>query len=58
MFQTTYTTQVFTLFGSGYVPEQQSDENLSKLAPPDVVASLRASMFDEIMKSLRSALSP
>jgi len=56
MFQTTHTTQVFTLFGGGYVPEQRADE-LGNLGPKDVVASLTAAMFDEIMKSLRSALS-
>ncbi len=55
---TRHCTQMFTPFG-GYVPEQHPDEALSKLVPPDVdqvVNSLTAAMFDEVMKSLRSAL--
>ena len=51
--------QVLTPFGSGYVPEGRADETYLDLAPSDVaevVASLRASMFDEVMKALRSAL--
>jgi hypothetical protein len=56
MFQTTHTTQVFTLFGGGYVPERRADE-LGNLAPPDVAGSLTAAMFDKMMQSLRSALS-
>jgi len=53
--------QVPTVFGSGYVQEQHRDEAFWTPAPSDqvggVVASLTASMFDEILKSLRSALS-
>lgn len=56
MFQSTHTTQVYTLFGGAYVCEQRADER-GNLAPPDVMVSLTASMFEEIMKSLRSALS-
>jgi hypothetical protein len=59
MRQTTHTTQVFTPFG-GYIPEQRADGATSNLAPADVghvVNALTVSMFDEVMKSLRSALS-
>jgi len=53
--------QIPTVFGSGYVQEQHRDEAFWTPAPSDqvsgVVASLTASMFDEILKSLRSALS-
>ena len=54
-----HSTQVLTLFGGGYVPEQRADEMLWNLAAPDVdevISSLTASMFGEVMKSLRSAL--
>jgi hypothetical protein len=57
---TTHSTQVVTPFGSGYVPEQRADETRWNLGPSDVdgvVASLRVSMFSELMKSLRSSLS-
>ena len=60
MHQTTHTTQVFTMFGGGYVSEQCADEAHWNLAPPDadqVVASLTIAMFQDIMTSLRSALS-
>ena len=60
MFATTHTTQVITPFGSGYVPIQHSEPTRLNLAPADlddVVEALRFSMFNEIMKSLRSALS-
>ena len=54
-------TQIQTVFGSGYVLEQHADNAFWSPAQPDqvggVVASLTASMFDEILKSLRSALS-
>jgi hypothetical protein len=57
---TTHSTQVFTIFGGGYVSEQRADEVLWNLGRPDVhqvVNSLTVSMVDEVMKSLRSALS-
>ena len=59
MGQATHTTQVFSLFGGGYVHEQRADEQGCNL-PLDanqVVASLTIAMFDEVMASLRSALS-
>jgi hypothetical protein len=58
MRQTTQSTQVFTPFG-GYISEQRTDASWNG-APADVdhvVNSLTVSMFDEVMKSLRSALS-
>jgi hypothetical protein len=60
MRETTYSTQVYTLFGGGYVPEQHAERAHWNLVSPDVdrvVKSLKVSMFDEVMKSLRSALS-
>jgi hypothetical protein len=54
------TSQLQTIFGGGYVPEQHSDKTLWNLPSSDVdevVRSLTASMFDEVMKSLRAALS-
>ena len=59
MFPTAHTTQVVTPFGSGYVPMQHSDP-MSRNLPTDlddVVDALKYSMFGEILKSLRSALS-
>jgi hypothetical protein len=53
--------QIPTVFGSGYVLEQHGDGAFWTPAPSDQVggfiASLTTSMFDEILKSLRSALS-
>jgi hypothetical protein len=60
MFQTIHTTQVITHFGSGYVPEQHADPTFRNFAPAhvgEVIQFLRASMFSEVLKSLRSALS-
>ena len=61
MHQSTHNTQVFSMFGGGYVPEQRrSDEMPGNLAPSDIdeaVTSLTVSMFNEVLKSLRSALS-
>jgi hypothetical protein len=54
-----HSTQVLTLFGGGYVPEQHTDETPGNLAPVDIdeaVISLTVSMFSEVLKSLRSAL--
>ena len=59
MRHTTHTTQVVTPFGRGYVPEQCADAFQWNLGPDDVgevVACLRGSMFDELLKSLRAAL--
>jgi hypothetical protein len=52
--------QLQTIFGGDYVPEQHSDETPWILPPSDVdevIRSLTVSMFDEMMKSLRAALS-
>jgi hypothetical protein len=53
--------QIPTVFGSGYVLEQHRNDGFWTPAQSDevegVVASLTASMFGEILKSLRSALS-
>jgi hypothetical protein len=53
--------QIPTVFGSGYVLEQHLSDAFWTPAEPDegegVVASLTASMFGEILKSFRSALS-
>ena len=60
MFPTPSTTQVITPFGSGYVQMQHGDPAQRHLAHADlddVVANLRASMFSELLKSLRAALS-
>ena len=59
MFPTTSTTQIITPFGSGYVPMQHGDPTRWNLAPADLddlIAAMRASMFSEVLKSLRSAL--
>ena len=59
MFSTTSTTQIVTPFGSGYVLVEHSDRaswNLASAEVDDVVESLTASMFGEVLKSLRSAL--
>ena len=60
MFSTNSTTQIITPFGSGYVPMQHGEPthwNLAKADLDDTVESLRASLFSEVLKSLRSALS-
>jgi hypothetical protein len=60
MFPTTHTTQVITPFGSGYVPMDHSDParwNLGQVDVVDVNEALQASMFSEVLKSLRWALS-
>ena len=60
MFPTDSTTQIVTPFGSGYVPLQHGEPthwNLAKSDSDDRVAALRASLFSEVLKSLRSALS-
>jgi len=53
------TTQPYTVFGGAYVQEQHSDAADRHLPPSDigkVIESLKASMFKELMKSLRSTL--
>ena len=61
MHQSTHNTQVFSMFGGGYVPEQRSaDEMPGNLAPSEIdeaVTSLTALMFSEVLQSLRAALS-
>ena len=52
--------QVHDIFGGGYVQEQHGDTAHWKLPPSDidqVIGSLAVSMFGEVLKSLRSALS-
>ena len=52
-------TQVLTLFGGGYVPEQHADETPGNLAPVDIdeaVTSLTVLMLSELLQSLRAAL--
>ena len=59
MFPTGGSTQIVTPFGSGYVPMQHGEPTRWNLAPADLddmVESLRASLFSEVLKSLRSAL--
>ena len=59
MFPTSSTTQIITPFGSGYVPMQHGEPtrwNLAKADLDDTVESLRASLFREVLKSLRAAL--
>jgi hypothetical protein len=61
MHQSTHNTQVFSMFGGGYVLEQRgTNEMPGNLAPSDIdeaVTSLTALMFSEVLQSLRSALS-
>ena len=60
MFPNTGTTQVFTPFGSGYVPIQHADPahwNLGSGDAGDAPEALRSSMFSEILTSLRTMLS-
>ena len=59
MFPTANTTQVITPFGSGYVPALHIDPT-TRMLPSDldgVVVALRASLFNEILRSLRFSLS-
>jgi hypothetical protein len=59
MFPTSSTTQIITPFGSGYVPMQHGEPTRCNLAPEgfgDMAESIRASLFSEMLKSLRSAL--
>lgn len=56
---TTYTNQVYSPFGGGYVYEQSLDETQRNIAAPEVgvvISALTVSMFEEILKSLRSSL--
>ena len=60
MIPTASTTQIITPFGSGYVPMQHGDPihwNVAQADLDDMVDALRASLFSEVLKSLRSALS-
>ena len=60
MFPTAGTTQVFTPFGSGYVPIQHGDRahwNLGSADVGDDLDALRSSMFSEMLTSLRAMLS-
>jgi hypothetical protein len=61
MNQSTHSTQVFSMFGGGYVPERRGTDDMpGNLAPSDIdeaVTSLTALMLGEVLQSLRSALS-
>jgi hypothetical protein len=59
MGQTTHNTQVFSMFGGGYVPELHANEAQHYLASDidEAASSLSALMFSEVLQSLRSALS-
>ena len=48
-------TQVATIFGSGYVPEQHRDESHRYLPASEKREPLVS--FDELLKKLRAALS-
>jgi hypothetical protein len=53
-------TAANTIFGSGYVPEQHADRmhwNLSSSEVGGAIETQKVSILDEVMKSLRSALS-
>jgi hypothetical protein len=49
---TTTNQQIFSVVSGGYLPEHHGEPVQSNLPPLD-----RESVFDEILKSLRSALS-
>lgn len=54
-----FTPQTHTVFGELYIREQHSDAADHHLPPSEmdqVIRSLKASMFKEVMKSLRAAL--
>ena len=65
--RTTAYTQIISPFGSGYVHEDRGDETrrylpgiergASGVNVDDAVGTMRAAMFDELLKSLRAALS-
>ena len=64
---TAHTTQIVSPFGSGYVQEHHGDETHRYLARTEpgvsvvnineAVGTMTGAMFDELMKSLRGALS-
>jgi hypothetical protein len=54
---TTYSTQVFSLFGGGYVHEQRATGDGDLGQSDGVVMSLTLEMFQALLASLRSALS-
>ena len=49
--------QLQTVFGGSYVQEQHRDEAFWNPDVDEVVGSLAVSMFGEVLKSLRAALS-
>jgi hypothetical protein len=54
-----FTPHTHTVFGEFYVREQHNDTADQHLPPSEVdrvIKSLKASMFREVLKSLRSAL--
>jgi hypothetical protein len=59
MLETTHSTHIFSMFG-GYAPEHYTNETPGNIAPSDIdeaVTSLTVSMFREVLRSLRAALS-
>ena len=58
-------TQLHSIFGSGYVPEQHVEATQHHLPPTeqgisnleDAIRAIRNAMFDEILQALRGALS-
>ena len=59
MRQVTYSNQLFPLIGDTIAEESASEaaRNATPLDVLDVIDCLRAAMFGEVMKSLRSTLS-
>jgi hypothetical protein len=55
-----FTPPAHTVFGDFYVQEQHNDDAATRNLPPSdvdqVIKSLKASMFEEVLKTLRSAL--
>ena len=60
MSEITYRTNVYSIFGGGYVPEQHNEELPRLFVEADIgetVAPLTASMFSELLHALRASLS-
>ena len=55
MYTTQHFTQLQTIFGNGYVPEQRGDEAHRFLPPPEQRELVVD--FSELLKALRAALS-
>jgi hypothetical protein len=50
------THQVPTVFGGAFVVEQHADDEIWNPSSSEIIDSLTASFFDEMMKSLRATL--